>query len=164
MTVFILMGVSGSGKTTIGKRVSQELGVPFYEGDDFHPPENIAKMSSGIPLVDKDRVPWIDALVRALNEKESKDAVVACSALSRFIRERIRGGLKDPAKFIWLTARPEIIEERLRQRGQHYMKAGMLASQFAALQMPQTARQVDVERPVDEVVAEVLQVVREASE
>lgn len=164
MTVFILMGVSGSGKTTIGKRVSQELGVPFYEGDDFHPPENIAKMSSGIPLVDKDRVPWIDALVSALNERESKDAVVACSALSRFIRERIRGGLKDSAKFIWLTARPEIIEERLRQRGQHYMKAGMLASQFAALQMPQTARQVSVERPVDEVVAEVLQVVREASE
>lgn len=164
MTVFILMGVSGSGKTTIGKRVSQELGVPFYEGDDFHPPENIAKMSSGIPLDDKDRVPWIDALVSALNERESKDAVVACSALSRFIRERIRGGLKDSAKFIWLTARPEIIEERLRQRGQHYMKAGMLASQFAALQMPQTARQVSVERPVDEVVAEVLQVVREASE
>lgn len=161
MTAYILMGVAGSGKTTIGKRVSHELGVPFFEGDDFHPAENVAKMSSGIPLTDADRVPWIDALVAALNTKQSSDAVVACSALSRFVRERIRSGLNEPAKFIWLTAKPEIIEERLRTRGQHYMKAGMLASQFAALQVPHTAHQVSVEQPVEEVVAQVVRIVRE---
>src|SRR5690606_22724309 len=119
MTAYILMGVAGSGKTTVGKRVSQALGLPFYEGDDFHPAENVAKMSSGIPLDDNDRVPWIDALVSARNANQAKDAVVACSALSRFVRERIRSGLEEPAKFIWLTARPEVIEERLRNRGEH---------------------------------------------
>lgn len=160
MTAYILMGVSGSGKTTIGKRVSQELGLPFFEGDDFHPAENVAKMSSGIPLTDADRVPWIDALVKALNDKQAKDAIVACSALSRFVRERIRSGLKEPAKFIWLSAKPEVIEERLRKRGQHYMKAGMLASQFAALQMPHTAQQVSVEQPVEDVVKEVLRIIK----
>lgn len=164
MTAYILMGVSGSGKTTIGKRVAQELSLPFFEGDDFHPPENIAKMSSGIPLTDADRAPWIDALVSALNAKPSADAVVACSALSRFVRERIRSGLKEPAKFIWLTAQPEIIEERLRKRGQHYMKAGMLASQFAALQMPHTAQQVSVEQPVEEVAAEVVRIIARRSD
>lgn len=160
MTAYILMGVAGSGKTTVGKRVSKELALPFYEGDDFHPAENIAKMSAGIPLNDNDRMPWIDALVGAINNSSAPHAVVACSSLSRFIRERIRHGLKAPAKFIWLTARPEVIEERLRKRGQHYMKAGMLASQFAALQMPHTAQQVSVEQSVDDVVAEVLRVIR----
>ena len=162
MTTYILMGVAGSGKTTIGERVSQTLGIPFYEGDDFHPAENIAKMSSGIPLDDNDRVPWIDAIVSALNAERSTDAVVACSALSRFVRERIRGGLEEPAKFIWLTGRPEVIEERLRKRGQHYMKAGMLASQFAALQIPQTAQQVSVEQSIEDVVAQVIQIIRSA--
>ncbi len=161
MTAYILMGVAGSGKTTIGQRVSHDLGLPFFEGDDFHPAQNVAKMSSGIPLTDADRVPWIDALVGALNAKQSADAIVACSALSRFVRERIRSELNEPAKFIWLTATPEIIEERLRTRGQHYMKAGMLASQFAALQMPHTAHHVSVDKPVEEVAAEVVRIIRE---
>lgn len=160
MTAYILMGVAGSGKTTVGQRVAQEIGLPFYEGDEFHPAENVAKMSSGIPLDDTDRVPWIDAIVGALNAKQSTDAVVACSALSRFVRERIRSGLEEPAKFIWLSARPEVIEERLRNRGQHYMKAGMLASQLAALQVPQTAQQVSVEQPIDDVVARVIQIIQ----
>lgn len=159
MTVFILMGVSGSGKTTIGKRVAAELELPFYEGDEFHPPENIAKMSSGIPLTDQDRVPWIDALVSALNAQGSGNAIVACSALSRFVRERIRAGLEQPVKFIWLAGRPEVIEERLRKRGQHYMKAGMLASQFAALQVPNTADRVNIEQPIEQVAADVLTII-----
>jgi gluconokinase len=159
MTAFILMGVAGSGKTTVGKRVAETLGLPFFEGDDFHPPENVAKMSSGIPLTDADRVPWIDALVGALNAKQSADAVVACSALSRFVRQHIRNTLKEPATFIWLTGSPEVIEERLRNRGAHYMKAGMLASQFAALQPPSSAHQVSVEQPVAQVVEQVLAII-----
>jgi len=156
MTAFILMGVAGSGKTTVGKQVSQRLGLPFYEGDDFHPPQNVAKMSSGIPLTDEDRGPWIDALVAALNERSGGDAIVACSALSRFVRQRLREGVKDEVEFILLSGDPEVIEERLRNRGQHYMKAGMLASQLAALQMPQNAKKVSIEQPVEGVVEEVI--------
>jgi gluconokinase len=154
------MGVAGSGKTTVGKAVAGQLGLPFYEGDDFHPQANIAKMSAGIPLTDEDRAPWIDALVAAINERKQGDTVVACSALSRSVRQRIRDGLEGPTEFILLTARPDVIEERLRNRPQHYMKAGMLASQFAALQMPQQAHCVDIERPLDEVVAAVVKIVR----
>lgn len=150
------MGVAGSGKTTVGKQVSQRLGLPFYEGDDFHPPQNVAKMSSGIPLTDEDRGPWIDALVAALNERSGGDAIVACSALSRFVRQRLREGVKDEVEFILLSGDPEVIEERLRNRGQHYMKAGMLASQLAALQMPQNAKKVSIEQPVEGVVEEVI--------
>lgn len=160
MTAYILMGVSGSGKTTVGQRVTSELGLRFYEGDDFHPAENVAKMSSGIPLTDEDRAPWIDALVAALNSRNPGDAVVACSALSRFVRQRIRVGLKEPVEFILLFADPMVIEERLKQRPKHYMKSGMLASQFAALQMPQSARHVNVDRPLDEVVKEVVRIIQ----
>jgi len=156
MTAFILMGVAGSGKTTVGKQVSQRLGLPFYEGDDFHPPQNVAKMSSGIPLTDEDRGPWIDALVAALNQRSGGDAIVACSALSRFVRQRLREGVKDAVEFILLSGDPEVIEQRLLNRGQHYMKAGMLASQLAALQMPQNAKKVSIEQPIERVVEEVI--------
>jgi len=160
MTTFILMGVAGSGKTTVGKRVAAELNLPFYEGDDYHPSVNVAKMSSGIPLTDEDRVPWIDALVHALNENQSSGAIVACSALSRFVRDRIRAGLRGAVHFIWLSGRPEVIEARLRRRGGHYMKANMLASQLAALQEPSTAHRVSIEQPIEQVTAEVLAIVR----
>lgn len=165
MTAFILMGVAGAGKTTVGRRVATDLGFTFYEGDDFHPPENVAKMSSGIPLTDADRAPWIDALVGALNARSAGDAIVACSALSTFVRERIRTGAREPVEFIWLTGAPALIEERLANRGAHYMKANMLASQFTALQPPSEtqAHQVDIGQPLDAVVAEVIRIVRSAT-
>jgi gluconokinase len=161
MTAFILMGVAGAGKTTVGKRVAAELGLTFYEGDDFHPPENVAKMASGTPLTDADRVPWINALVGALNARTAGDAIVACSALSGFVRECIRAGAKEPVEFIWLTGPPEIIKKRLTERGPHYMKPNMLDSQFAALQPPSAAqaRQVDVGQPLDMVVGEVIRII-----
>jgi gluconokinase len=162
MTAFILMGVAGAGKTTVGKRVAAELGLTFYEGDDFHPPQNVAKMSSGTPLNDADRAPWIDALVGALNGRGPGDALVACSALSTFVRERLCGGAREPVVFIWLTGTPGLIEARLVNRGAHYMKATMLASQFAALQPPSAAQahQVDIGQPLDGVVAEVIRIIR----
>ena len=159
MTAFILMGVAGSGKTTVGKQVSAQLGLPFYEGDDFHPPQNIAKMSSGIPLTDADRGPWIDALVDALNNRSDGDAVIACSALSTFVRDRLRTGLAEPVEFLWLSGDPELIEERLQTRPKHYMKAGMLASQFAALQAPEEAHRIDIRQPLDQVVADVVNII-----
>lgn len=159
MTAFILMGVAGSGKTTVGKQVSTQLHLPFYEGDDFHPPQNIAKMSSGIPLTDADRGPWIDALVAALNSRGERDAVIACSALSTFVRDRLRAGLKEPVQFLWLSGEPELIEQRLQTRPKHYMKAGMLASQFAALQAPHEAHRIDIRQPLDKVVADVVSII-----
>jgi gluconokinase len=158
MTVFVIMGVSGAGKTTVGTEVSQRLGLPFFEGDTFHPPANIEKMGSGIPLTDADRVPWIDALTAGVNERPdpTRDAIVACSALSRFVRQRIREHMHDEVDFILLTADPKLIEERLSKRPKHYMKAGMLNSQLAALQMPSTALKVDVSKPLAEVVQAVV--------
>lgn len=157
MTVFVIMGVSGAGKTTVGTQVSQRLGLPFFEGDAFHPQANIDKMSSGTPLTDADRVPWIDALTSGINHRADlkRDAIVACSALSRFVRQRIREHMQEPVEFILLHTDPSLIEDRLSKRATHYMKAGMLGSQLAALQMPRSAYCVDVSRPLDQVIQEV---------
>ena len=160
MTAFVLMGVSGAGKSTVGRRVAQELRLPFVEGDDYHPASNVAKMSSGVPLTDADRIPWIDALAQGLNARTEPDAIVACSALSTFVRERIAALVREPVFFLWLTADRAVIEQRLRHRAQHYMKAGMLASQLAALQTPKDALQVDASRPLDVVTNEVTAYIR----
>jgi gluconokinase len=163
MTVFVIMGVSGAGKTTVGTEVSKQLGLPFFEGDSFHPQANIDKMSSGIPLTDADRVPWIDALTDGVNQRPEpkRDAIVACSALSRFVRHRIRERMHEPVEFILLHADAQLIEERLSHRPKHYMKSGMLNSQLAALQMPSTAFTVDVSNPLDQVVSEVIRHIQE---
>jgi len=155
--ILIVMGVSGAGKTTVGTEVSQRLGLPFFEGDAFHPQANVEKMSSGIPLTDADRIPWIDALTKGINERADpkRDAIVACSALSRFVRQRIRERMQEPVEFILLHTDPQLIEDRLSKRAKHYMKAGMLGSQLAALQMPRSAYCVDVSRPLEEVFQEV---------
>src|SRR5688572_4264485 len=101
MTVFVLMGVSGSGKSTVGRRVADELALTFIEGDDFHPQRNVQKLTSGTPLTDEDRAPWIDALVAAINARQpGDDAIVACSALSQFVRDRLRAGVTEPLQFI----------------------------------------------------------------
>jgi gluconokinase len=129
------MGVSGTGKSTVGARVAGELALTFIEGDDFHPQRNVQKMAAGIPLTDADRGPWIDALVVGINTRQPRrDAIVACSALSKFVRERLRAGVMEPLRFILLSADPAVIQDRLSRRPQHFMKAGMLNSQLAALE------------------------------
>jgi gluconokinase len=161
MTAFVLMGVSGAGKSAVGERVAADLGLTFIEGDDFHPPDNIAKMSSGAPLTDHDRKPWIDALAKGVNERRpQRDVVIACSALSQFVRDRLRGAVREPLHYIFLTADPAVIRERLQARARHYMKAGMLDSQFAALETPPEAIAVDADRPLPEVCAEVASHIR----
>ena len=155
------MGVSGAGKTTVGKRVAADLGLTFIEGDEFHPQNNIAKMSSGVPLTDEDRAPWIGALAKGVNERRSqRDAVIACSALSRFVRDRLRAAVREPLHYLLLTADRSVIAERLKARSRHFMKAGMLESQFAALEAPLEAITIDVDRPLAEVCAEVADHVR----
>lgn len=156
MAVFVVMGVSGSGKSTVGSRVAEELSLTFIEGDDFHPQRNVQKMAGGTPLTDEDRGPWVEALVAGINSRRpQRDAVVACSALTKFVRDRLRAGVAEPLHFILLTADPTIIQQRLANRQQHFMRAGMLGSQVAALEWPADAVVIDVSRSLDEVCADV---------
>jgi gluconokinase len=160
MTAFVLMGVSGAGKSTVGTRVARELGLPFVEGDEYHPAANIAKMSAGIPLTDADRGPWIEAVAKALNARSEPNVVVACSALSANVRSCLRQHVNAPVEFVFLTAGPSVIQQRLESRPKHYMKAGMLGSQFAALEVPSDAKHVDVGRPLEIVTNDVVDYIR----
>ncbi len=161
MTAFVLMGVSGAGKSTVGRCVTDELGLVFIEGDEFHPAGNVEKMRAGKPLSDADRKPWIDALTQAVNQRpETSDVVIACSALSRFVRERLRILTREPVHFIFLTAPRAVLEQRLRSRPVHFMKPGMLDSQLETLQTPARANCVDVSGPLERVCAEVSALIR----
>ena len=127
----VIAGVSGSGKTTIGKLVAERLGCEFADADAFHPPENIAKMSAGIPLDDADRAGWLEALGRYLVGRES--IVLACSALKKTYRDRLRE-LAGPIRFFVLTAGRAMLEERLATR-EHFMPGSLLDSQLATLEL-----------------------------
>ena len=139
--IVLVMGVAGSGKTTIGEALAHELGWPFVDADDYHPPENVAKMKAGIPLGDGDRWPWLDRLNQKL--KEFENAVLACSALKASYRERLA---QDIERFItvYLDGDFALIHERMKSRRHRYMPAALLESQFAALEPPADAIRVDV--------------------
>lgn len=127
----VIGGVSGSGKTTIGKLLAEHLGYDFDDADGFHPPENIAKMSAGIPLTDEDRASWLDALGAYL--KSHENIVLACSALKKVYRDRLRE-LAGPVQFFVLTAPETVLKERLEER-EHFMPPSLLASQLATLEL-----------------------------
>jgi gluconokinase len=151
--VVVLMGVAGSGKTTIGRGLAQELGWRFYDADDFHPRANVEKMAHGLPLDDDDRLPWLetlrDLIARCLERGE--DAVLACSALKESYRERLL--FDERVELFYLKGDYKLIEERLQRRTKHYMKPAMLESQFAALEEPaQEARTLDISAPPDEII------------
>ncbi len=157
--VYVIMGVSGCGKTTVGRALAKRLGCPFYDGDDFHPPENVAKMASGMPLTDADRAPWLarlhDLLAQELGRGET--AVLACSALKKAYRDQLRQGL-DGVQFVYLRGDFDLIWERMRTRRDHYMKADMLRSQFADLEEPAggEALIIDAAADVPAIVAQIL--------
>jgi gluconokinase len=131
--IVVVMGVAGTGKTTIGPLLAAALGVPYAEGDDFHPPANIAKMSAGTPLDDADRLPWLDALGQWAHGRTGFGGVVACSALKRSYRDRLRAAAPD-AVFLHLTGDRALIEQRMSERKGHFMPAALLDSQFATVQ------------------------------
>ncbi|MEE1752514.1 gluconokinase [Streptomyces sp. SP18CS02] len=131
--VVVVMGVAGTGKTTIGPLVAEALGVPYAEGDDFHPEANIAKMSAGVPLEDDDRWPWLDAIGQWAHGREGLGGVVSSSALKRAYRDRLRAAAPG-AVFLHLTGDRSLIEERMAARKGHFMPTALLDSQFAALQ------------------------------
>ncbi|WP_446039270.1 gluconokinase [Streptomyces sp. SID1121] len=131
--VVVVMGVSGTGKTTIGQLLAEALDVPYAEGDDFHPPENIAKMSAGTPLDDNDRWPWLDAVGAWAAGRAGQGGVVAASSLKRSYRDRLRVAAPDLV-FVHLAGDRALIEKRMAARKGHFMPTALLDSQFATLQ------------------------------
>lgn len=143
--VILIMGVSGSGKTTIGEGLASELNWKFRDADEFHPSENIEKMRQGIPLNDDDRRPWLQALRQAIDEalQTNTNLILTCSALKAAYRQ-VLGEPSDKIKFVYLKGSFELIEQRLKQRQGHYMKADLLKTQFDALEEPVDAIAIDI--------------------
>lgn len=147
------MGVSGSGKTTLGKALAQKPGWDFFDADDFHPPENIAKMAAGIPLDDSDRAPWLGALHDQLLSALSagRHPVLACSALKAKYRAQLLEGM-DGIAVIYLQGSYDLIWSRMSTRERHYMKPEMLQSQFDALEEPKNAIMLDIRMPLKDMI------------
>jgi gluconokinase len=141
------------GKTTIGEALAQALGARFIDADDYHPPENVAKMKAGIPLQDADRLPWLHKLNGVL--RGESNAVLACSALKKAYRDRLAQDVED-FRIVYLHGTAELIRSRMETRHHRYMPAALLDSQFAALEAPAGAIAVDVAAPLEESVAAIL--------
>tara|TARA_R110002012_G_scaffold42418_3_gene115407 strand:+ start:36313 stop:36810 length:498 start_codon:yes stop_codon:yes gene_type:complete len=155
-TVIVVMGVSGSGKSSIGKLLSEKLSRPFYDGDDFHPKANVKKMSSGQPLNDEDRKEWLIALNKLAIEHRHKGAVIACSALKKNYRSLLRAGMGDCMMFVYLEGSFELIKSRLDKRKNHFMTAQLLQSQFDTLEAPSKAIIVSIDNTPAKMVREII--------
>ena len=151
--VVVVMGVAGTGKTTIGPLLAARLGVPYAEGDDFHPQANIDKMTAGTPLTDEDRWPWLDAIGAWAHDRDGLGGVVSSSALKRGYRDRLRAAAPGIV-FVHLTGDRALIEDRMSHRHGHFMPTALLDSQFATLQPLQADEAgvaVDVSGSPDEI-------------
>jgi gluconokinase len=150
--VIILMGVTGSGKTTAGRKLAESLGWDYFDADDFHSAANVAKMKSGVPLNDEDRNPWLESLQRLIKERlaNGQPAVLACSALKQTYREVLI--IDDRVKLVYLKGDYDLIKARLGARSNHYMNPSLLESQFQTLEEPPGALCIDIQSPPDEIV------------
>jgi gluconokinase len=146
--IVVLMGVTGSGKTTVGQALAENLGWKYLDADDFHPATNVAKMRAGTPLDDDDRQPWLETLVHLISDKiqAGDSAVLACSALKQNYRDTL--SISDEVQFVYLNGDRETIAERLRSRRDHYMNPNLLDSQFETLEEPKDALEIDTTLPV----------------
>ena len=147
--ILIVMGVSGTGKTTVARALSQRLGWPFQEGDDLHPPENVAKMHAGTPLTDADRLPWLHAIAAWIDAREAagEPGIVTCSALKHAYREILIGD-RPRVRLVYLQGDKALIARRLASRKNHFMPPGLLDSQFATLEEP-VAQEHALTVPID---------------
>lgn len=154
---FIVMGVSGCGKSSVGKALAEKLGWEFYDADDFHPPANVAKMADGIPLDDSDRAPWLAALHDLISSslKTDRPGVLACSALKDRYRQQLMDG-NDDMQIIYLKGSYDLIWSRMEKRTDHYMKPHMLKSQFDALEEPMNTLTIDISMSTQDIVQEIL--------
>ena len=159
--IIIVMGVSSSGKSTIGQALGRALHAPFLDGDRYHPEANVEKMRAGTPLTDADRWPWLEALTAALVEAAAKKgvAVGACSALKRSYRDFIAAQAGEPVLFIYLDGSREIIGERMARRHHEYMPASLLDSQFATLEVPDPKMENVLSVPVTDSVDKIVRTV-----
>jgi gluconokinase len=156
----VVMGVAGSGKTTLARALAERLGLPFADADDYHPAANIAKMARGEPLDDGDRAPWLARLADLLGDHAGRTGLVlACSALKHAYRQQLQGS-NTSVTFVYLEGSFEVIEQRLADRSGHFMTARMLRSQFEALEAPEDAIVVDVGLPTTAQVAHVIAALR----
>ena len=156
----VVMGVSGCGKSTVGQQLAQALGVDYLEGDEFHPPANVARMAAGTPLTDADRAPWLQTLAARLQAAHAagRGVVLSCSALKRAYRDVLRSGAPGLV-FVHLSGSAELLAQRVGARQHHYMPAGLLASQLAALEVPgadEDTITIDIAEPAERIVPAVL--------
>ena len=161
----IVMGVSGCGKTAIGTRLANKLGLEFIDTDKFHPPANIIKMQSGIPLTDEDRWPWLSLIAQAVRSRDAKapPVVVACSALKEVYREFLRTQIGAPLRFIHLHGTKQLITKRLKSRSKHFMPSKLLDSQFATLESPganENVTPINIDKSIDDILNEALAVLK----
>lgn len=150
--IVILMGVSGAGKSTVGKLLAKRLGWSFYDGDDLHPESNVRKMTAGQPLTDEDRAPWLESIRQQIHQLEvtGTDAIVACSALKEAYRQQLMADTRH-TQLVYLRGSKVLIEHRLRQRKGHFFDADLLSSQFEALEEPAGVAVVEIEGDLDSV-------------
>lgn len=155
--IYWIAGVSGSGKTTVGRLLAEQLSLPFFDADDFHPPENIAKMRAGIPLNDLDRAGWLAALhQQAHREHQQKGAVFACSALKQQYRTILAAGLEAHTRFFLLDGSFDLIMRRLQARKDHYMPPELLQSQFDILEYSEEVTRISAEHAPEDIVAKIV--------
>jgi gluconokinase len=166
--LIVVMGVAGSGKTTIASGLAETLGVPFVEGDSLHPPANVRKMAGGFPLTDEDRWPWLEAIGDRMEVERvtGHGVVVSCSALRHAYRDCLRKQVHGTVQFILLDGSRELIGDRMHQRKGHFMPPALLDSQFATLEKPtpdEHAVVLDISHPIPALLAEAVHSVTPAN-
>ncbi len=164
-SIVYIMGVAGSGKTTIGSKLSAATGIPFYDGDDFHPEANKEKMKAGKPLTDEDRIDWLLSINSLSQEQSEKSgAIIGCSALKEKYRDILSGGIEVPVHWILLQGGFGLIHERMKARKDHFMPASLLQSQFDTLENPANALIIDINKSPEQILAEILKEINFTSE
>jgi carbohydrate kinase (thermoresistant glucokinase family) len=162
--IIYVMGVSGSGKTTVGEKLSERINMPFFDGDDFHTEANKEKMRAGHPLTDEDRAGWLNRLNELAKEQMTKKgAIIGCSALKKKYRKVLSRDITSHLFWVFLNGSYELIKKRMERRKGHFMPASMLSSQFKALEPPTHAITIDISKTPDEIVDEIIGKLNKAS-